>query len=284
MSDTDPTPIAEILPDRLARETKRGWIPHEAGGPRGFYLCGDDRDRAPMAFLCELCGDIFREADRITLAPTVKRPYPWTLPTGPYSTDGFSTLCATCAYSPAAHIDRDGPAIAVDVPAAYMAADVEALAASVNHQPLRARLKAWPTQEPMLGIVGCPGSGKTWICYAALKQLAKRGRVARLRTFVDLKIKWQGAILNNGRERLLKSLVDERYLILDDLSAAEIQPGWREFVHALLDTRLAARSPTLITRAMDGENVERLYGAAIRSRLAALPWIQLDNVDRRVGA
>ena len=102
-----------------------------------------------------------------------------------------------------------------------------------------------------------------------------------MRTVAGIKLKWQGALLNDGRQRILRVLCNERTLILDDFSGAEVQPGWVEFVHAVLDTRLTEHRPTLITRAADGAEIERVYGKAVRSRLASLPWIQLPNVDRR---
>lgn len=267
-----------------------GWTPTSSPNTGLLYR----ENRPPVtAFKCQSCGYVFAIGEDIQ-CPAFRDGNdmpcrPGQYPAGPRvrcEGETLIVLCEACYRQGAAGLrPTSRPAVKILVPGDYAMADVEGLEASIKVEgkarPLRSRVRLWPDRMKLLGIRGRPGSGKTWICWAALKALASRGLSGEYRTWAGLHTLWHSSFNGQGRERLLQRTSAYRWLVLDDFSAAETERGWTEFVHALLDARFSAQLPTIVTMACDGKVVTRMYGEAIYSRLAALPWIVLDDVDRR---
>jgi len=174
--------------------------------------------------------------------------------------------------------ERTFPGIKIEVPAMYALAELSVLPA--KH---RGAIERWPFKVPFLGIIGIPGSGKTHCCWAVARGMANRGRYVETMAAPDLRQRWlDKKRLPEGSMRFEERLFRAPWLILDDLSAATGTDGWAEFAHNLLDRRTSNMLPTLLTSAASGEELERLYDRAFRSRLQFFEWVCLPDKDWRM--
>ena len=178
----------------------------------------------------------------------------------------------------------DGPSLPLgpaplDVPAAFSTATLSILPAKN-----RTTIQRWPLQSLFVGICGVPGSGKTTACWARSNELAKGGRHVNVLAAVELRQDWIRSFGNIGREQAIERTIRVTYLVLDDISACAPGDGWGEFLHRMLDTRLAHELATLITTAAKGDDLQAIYGAAIRSRMKCFTWTWLPAKDHREAA
>ena len=139
----------------------------------------------------------------------------------------------------------------------------------------------WPAKAPFMMIWGRPGSGKTAACYVLERQGLQQNMDCWHLSAPEAQLRWQGAVLNNGRQRVLKIWINVPRLILDDLSACTPSDEWAQTIHVLMDERKKAKRPLLLTAAADSKELGRRYTGAIFSRLKLYEQIELPNIDRR---
>lgn len=234
--------------------------------PNGMtYRLTDDGVFAGMVYLCADCNEQFSAWDDRA-----------------YSTDGMSYYCGLCTrkrrMGRASNVQPIRPRIEIDVPARYATASL----LDLKPQP-RSFLTRWPQSTPLLAIRGIPGSGKTHACWSVAKELANRGIRVRMQAATDLKAEWIYKTRGHyGAHDWERSVQECAYLIVDDISGPTTTDGWVEFFHQLLDKRASANRPTLITSAVDGEQIEAKYNRPIRSRLNFWTWLTLPATDHRM--
>jgi DNA replication protein DnaC len=124
----------------------------------------------------------------------------------------------------------------------------------------------------MLVVLGPPGTGKTYFCAALLGFLPKgtysvrayseRALLRRLRN--GIKDQSAGDYLQH-----LEHLVDDDFIIIDDVGSSG-HTDWREEVlMELIDYRYSNRKPTVITSNLSPVELRSVYGSRIASRLLA---------------
>ena len=185
-------------------------------------------------------------------------------------------MCPECSRDYNPHQESPTGPAPLDVPAAHATATLTILPAKN-----RAALQRWPQQTTLCGIYGIPGSGKTTACWARANELSKAGRRVVVREAVDLRQEWLRSFGNVGREQAIERTIRTTYLVLDDISACAAGDGWGEFLHRALDLRIEQALATLITSALRGDELQALYGVAIRSRLKTFAWTWLPAKDHR---
>lgn len=135
-------------------------------------------------------------------------------------------------------------------------------------------------------LYGAPGRGKTWAAACCVRLAVGQGRRCKLTTAKALldavKAEWDGG----ERDVLLRA---ERYdlLALDDLGMERPTPWAMETLSGLIDARVSAGLPTVITSNYSiGELRDRwggMEGARVVSRIGgACERIELTGVDRRL--
>jgi len=148
-------------------------------------------------------------------------------------------------------------------------------------KPVGTRVAKWPVKEPFMMIFGRPGAGKTAACYVLERHAMKQGMECWHLSAPAAQLRWQGAVLNNGRQRVLNIWINVPRLILDDLSACTPSDEWAQTIHVLMDERRKAKRPLLLTAAADSKELGRRYTGAIFSRLKFYEQVELQPIDRR---
>jgi len=165
-----------------------------------------------------------------------------------------------------------GPILSL-APAAYAFA-------SLMHFPEQIVTKAltWTRRYLFVGIMGDVGRGKTHLAWAIEKEFAGRGLRIKFLEASEAKLKWYSSF---DRQDILKAWMITPYLIIDDFTRAAATEGWSAALTDVLDFRTSNSKPTLLTTMSSGEEVERLFGRPLRSRLAYFNWIILKGPDLR---
>lgn len=162
------------------------------------------------------------------------------------------------------------------IPLEYVAATLDDFDAET-----RRRLKAWPHKEPLLGLHGLTGAGKTHATWAIFRANEESGlRVAHNR-LSDARKVWVSQRDAWDREKVEAGLLNRRFLILDDFTAEASSPGWLEVIHRLLEERCTHHKPTIITTALDFHVLRDAYTEAIADRFKYFTWVKLTGASKR---
>ena len=133
---------------------------------------------------------------------------------------------------------------------------------------------------------GLPGRGKTYAAAAAVRQAVSMGHTAKLVTAKGLldaiKAEWDG-----GERGVLERAERYELLALDDLGVERPTEWAMETLTGLIDTRVAAGRPTIVTSNYSlGELRDRwggMPGMRLASRLGgACERIEMTGPDRRL--
>jgi DNA replication protein DnaC len=130
---------------------------------------------------------------------------------------------------------------------------------------------------------GGPGIGKTHLCAALVPWALEKFRYnwrywtendlfKRLRQDMD---RYQGDYMDN-----LKHLIDDDFLIIDDVGSSVKSTEWREeILFALLDKRYNSMQPTMITSNFLQKEFLEKYHSRIHSRLFSNDNIIIEIAD-----
>lgn len=140
-------------------------------------------------------------------------------------------------------------------------------------------LEGWPFSNWFLFIQGTTGAGKTHACHAIKNALAGESKAVRILNAPEARQTFIGA--EHGRENLIQAWSRTELLALDDISAASGTDGWVEAFHLILDNRINADRPTILTAACGRDEIGRLFGQAIGSRLKIFSVLWIGDKDRR---
>ena len=169
--------------------------------------------------------------------------------------------------------------IAANLPARYRNANLADFSKQMGR--LATAWLAKPTDG--LFIAGPVGAGKTHLAAAVFRDRAERRIGVTFRRcadfFRDLRETYRA---NWSEETVLEPLDQVRFLILDDLGAGSLSDHERRFTLELLDRRLNAVRPTLVTSNWNLEQIAERMDDRIASRLSSFTAIELTGEDRRL--
>ena len=194
-----------------------------------------------------------------------------------------------------------------DIPAEYHNAELA--------EDMRNILKEW---NPVVALVGPPGTGKTRICWATLRR-ARLSQATKILGIPDEaqtnyegggyenRAAWVkrtlGKVIRNDRVKIISEVADirrhrhdrdwldeiakwgtDRHLLcVDDIGFTGKADDWvMEAIYHLANVRRANALPTLYTTNLSPDDMRNVFGAAISSRILGGVMIPVDGVDRRL--
>lgn len=136
----------------------------------------------------------------------------------------------------------------------------------------------------MLVYLGCPGSGKTYLCAALIKYCWPKFESCRYWTERSLIQRLHDAIGDNKDYILaLQNYIDDEFLIFDDLGSTGFTDWRKEVIFELIDQRYVSRKPTVITSNLTKDEIKKQLHPRIASRLFAKEntFIEIRDIDKR---
>lgn len=138
-----------------------------------------------------------------------------------------------------------------------------------------------PIPTDGLLFCGSTGTGKTYLCHAILNAVADKGYSIMAVTVGQFERKvWSG-----DKGEIFRAVERVDLLLLDDLGAERLSNYVQQLVFDLLDTRVGARKPLLITTNLTKEQLTKpdsMEHRRILSRvLGAVSIVELTGKDRR---
>lgn len=138
-------------------------------------------------------------------------------------------------------------------------------------------------RTPADGLLLCGnvGTGKTFLCHAILNAVADKGYTIMAVTVGQFERKlWSG-----DKAEIFSRVESVDLLLLDDLGAERASQYMQQIVYDLLDTRVSARKPLLITTNMTQEQIFKPDSSESRRILSrvhgAVSILPLSGKDRR---
>lgn len=186
--------------------------------------------------------------------------------------------------------------IEVQIPQEYADAKVEDLPTTFTdskgvyghpdkRHECRTLAKKWPKTIPFMILAGCPGSGKTRMVWAYMRQAAAQGRTITHLHGKLAQSHWAGRPHQHERDAVEKTWREAPLLIIDNLNTCNASFAWRDVIHRIIDARkqekIGEALPLLITTAMGPDSLTEVFGEEIHSRTKQFTWVYLPPKDHR---
>jgi len=123
--------------------------------------------------------------------------------------------------------------------------------------------------KDFLVYIGNKGCGKTWFCQAIFSFM-KTSHPSLSRRYWnerDLFDRIRSDAATYYSRQAVQSLVDDHFLILDDVGSNYMMKGNEETFFDIIDKRYSSRLPTIITTNLDEEAFNLAYGERTTSRV-----------------
>ena len=170
------------------------------------------------------------------------------------------------------------------VPEGYRAMTLDSYEVTVENRRAVDAVRRWDFRTSLL-FAGETGTGKTHLAIAALGRASDhlvRGRFIPAPVFLETMRERYGDDSRGSAQQFRRSLEAERLLVLDDLGAESLSAWGVEQLTTLLDARLSAGLPTVITtNLMEFRHLARVLGDRAASRLGTYGRYELGGADRR---
>ena len=161
-------------------------------------------------------------------------------------------------------------------------------------QTLRSIITEWldeatrPNGQPRpagLFLCGHPGTGKTHLAASIVRRVISMGKSIRFRRAAQLYQAIRDSYGNDSvsEAEVLADFVDAPLLVLDDLGTGSLSDHERRYTLEVLDSRLNANRPTIITSNLTIEQIRDAMDDRIASRLNTFKLISFNGQDRRKG-
>lgn len=135
-----------------------------------------------------------------------------------------------------------------------------------------------------LFLSGATGTGKTHMAAAILRKLVetgKRVKFTRARDFYAAIRSTYNAQEGPTEENVVRDHTEPAFLILDDLGAGGLSDHERRFTLELLDARVNALKPTIVTSNWKVDEIAAKMDERIGSRLKQFTVLAFTGKDRR---
>lgn len=170
------------------------------------------------------------------------------------------------------------------VPEDYRAMTLESYDVTAENRRAVDAVRRWDFRRSLL-FAGETGTGKTHLAIAALGHASDhlvRGRFIPAPQFLETMRERYGDDSRGSAQQFRRSLEAERLLVLDDLGAESLTDWGVEQLTTLLDARIAAGLPTVITtNLMEFRHLARALGSRTASRLGTYGRYELGGADWR---
>lgn len=133
-----------------------------------------------------------------------------------------------------------------------------------------------------VGLVffGATGCGKTYASVCIANALINRGKKCKLTSFPQIAREWEA--LYGRKEEYLTTLNANDLLIIDDLGVERDSPVVYEMMYAVIDSRIRAKKPMIITTNLTANELKNTVDTRIRSRLYEMcDFVECVGEDRR---
>lgn len=137
----------------------------------------------------------------------------------------------------------------------------------------------------ILLYTGNPGCGKTYFCAAMINYCWPRFESCRCWTEKKLMEELRVGI-ENGHDytRALSHMIDDEFLIYDDMGSTGFSEWRKEVIFELIDARYSSMKPTIITSNLSNAEIPSIYHERVWSRLSAAEntIIKVNGTDYRI--
>lgn len=146
--------------------------------------------------------------------------------------------------------------------------------------------EAWLEAEVRSDVVlfGPPGTAKTGLCVAMVRELLERNLSVRFVRASELAMRLRASYAAKDQSELgvLQPYLDTNTLVLDDVTALRKSDFFEDTLWTLLDHRQKEQRPTLITLNCTKEERETFFGPLLFDRLReSAQWWHLDGASVR---
>ena len=230
---------------------------------------------------CPTCGDIV----------TVEAPVPGGL--GERLSKVYSVLCASCDAEEKAEEKRKLEAIEREkavarqlnsgIPNDLRSVSFDRLEKTESNRKAIEAARRWAGSNLKgLLIAGPVGTGKTWTAAAACNAMAVY-RPVRWFSVSRMLAQARAGFKHPAREDLTEVMLNANLpLIMDDIDKVKATDFARDILFQVIDERVAAGTPLLVTTNFNYTELEAAYGEPIASRLAGMgEAIRIEGSDRR---
>jgi chromosomal replication initiation ATPase DnaA len=132
-------------------------------------------------------------------------------------------------------------------------------------------------------LTGAVGTGKTYLAAAITRTHVMIHHPVMFRKCADLYAAMREAYrLNLSESTVLETYLKPRMLALDDLGAGSLSDHERRVTLDVLDQRLEACLPTVVTTNWSLDQIAERMDDRIASRLSSFLTLELEGTDRRV--
>lgn len=148
---------------------------------------------------------------------------------------------------------------------------------------MQQRVRKW-LESPGDGLLltGQAGCGKTFLAAAIVREEIEAGRTCSFRVmrkiYADLRETFR---VNAPESQVLGPCVDSKMIVLDDLGAGALSDFERRAALDIIDARLNALRPTIVTTNLGLEEIGKKIDDRLASRLSSYEGLCIEGADRR---
>lgn len=152
------------------------------------------------------------------------------------------------------------------------------------HPDLIEKGKIWirSKNKPSLYLTGNAGSGKTYFTLCLVRTLAENGNPWHIfAKSHDMDTEFLKSILENQEDYIIDKYRSVPYLFIDDLGVERPNERVIKQYYSILDHRVSNCMTTVITTNQKLENIDKILGERIGSRLQGFYTINFPDIDLR---
>ena len=138
--------------------------------------------------------------------------------------------------------------------------------------------------QGQLLLAGETGRGKTYAACAALNEAQKRGKSGLYVSLSQVFYEWLECFNAKTRFELLDKIKNREFVIIDDMGVKAPSDSFLEICYLIADTRYSGRNRlmTVYTTNKTSDELLRMFGDPILSRIAGGTCIKMEGKDRRM--